>query len=422
MSDDPAWETWLRQNFTPYIMRAAQGEKRPAEAVARALDRLTGSPGALSRLAALGFILDPALKHLVVDELPRFLAHVTPTTRRDETESRGFARGRIDWSNTIARRQQTRDPLLFITSIARRSFDHPELRLLRWLLDRVLAAVESVRALAGSSSSRPEATRWADTIGDIHQATLEALRHVALRDLPAVPPDDDARRVAVNSRHAFVREVVRAVERHDRLLPLPQQSELAEVLAEHTLAPTDAPRRFELYFLMTLAAAVDRIWPTAARLETLIDPDRKDVIVWKIPGWTLGLRYDHKSPPGHYSRTLRPRLRPPRRPPPGPPTHPAKPRAEDRAPPRRQTLEQRQVPPLLRHPNARQLLRPPRRLPLPRPLRRPPDAATHRQRPGHQQPARLHRPLGLRRRRPPRAPAPHLARPRRRIRLALLLA
>lgn len=305
MSDEPAWETWLRQHFTAYLMKAAAGESRPEEAVAQALARLTGSPGALTRLAALGFLLDPALKRLVCDGLPRFLAQVTPTTRRDEHETRGLARGRIAWARTLARRQQTRDPLLFVTSVARRSFDHPELRLLRWLLDRVLAGIDSVRALVGLSAPRADTTRWTDTLGVLHQAAHEALRHIALRDLPAVPPDHDARRVAAHSRHAFIRATVEALDRHDRLLPLPQPSELARVLSDHALAPTEAPRRFELFFLMTLAAAIDRIWPTATRIDSLIDPDRREVIVWKLPDWTLGLRYDHKSPPGYYSQTLR---------------------------------------------------------------------------------------------------------------------
>lgn len=299
---DPAWETWLRANFHAYLMRAARGESRPAEAVAAALARLTNTTGALTRLATLTFLLDPALTRLVCHDLRRFLGQVTPAVRRDEQESRGVARGRIAWARTLARRQQTRDPLLFVTSIARRSFDQPELRLLRWLLDRVLAGIETVRPLAKPGA---EPTRWSATLGALHGAVQEAVRHFALRDLPAAPPDPESRRVAGHSRHEFIRAVARALARHDRLLPLPHPAELARVLADHALAPSDPPRRFELYFLMTLAAAVDRVWPGASRRDALIDPDRKEVITWSLAGWTLVLRYDHKSPPGHYSRTLR---------------------------------------------------------------------------------------------------------------------
>jgi len=305
MSDEPAWESWLRQNFAIYLMRMAAGEARPEAAVAHALARLTGSAGALTRLATLGFLLDPALHRLICAELPLFLGQITPITRRDEHESRGFARGRIAWARTLARRQQARDPLLFVTSIACRSFDSPDLLLLRWLLDRVLAGVDSVAALAGLSAPHAHAERWPDTLAALHCAALEAMRHIALRDLPAGPPDHDVRRAASSSRHEFMRAAARALERHDRLLPIPQMSELTGVLAAHALSPTEAPRRFEIYFLMTLAEAIDRIWPAATRRDSLIDPARKDVIVWSLADWSLGLRYDHKSPAGHYSKTLK---------------------------------------------------------------------------------------------------------------------
>lgn len=304
MSDEPAWESWLRENFAAYLMRAARGEARPEEAVARALARLSGSPGALTRLASLGFLLDPTLTTLVCDDLPRFLDHVTPTTRRDEHESRGFARGRIAWARTIARRQQTRDPLVFITSVARRSFHSPELLVLRWLLDRVLTGIDSVRGLAGVDTLHARTDRWPDRLAALHRAAHEAMRHVTVRDLPATPPGPDARRVAANSRHEFVRATSRALALHDELLPVPRGPALARVLAAHALSPNDGPRRFELYFLMSLADAVGRVWPDATRHDSLIDPKRKEVIVWSVPGWTLGLRYDHKSPAGHYSRTL----------------------------------------------------------------------------------------------------------------------
>src|SRR4051794_17956128 len=55
----PAWEEWLRARFPGYLLHEADGEPRDAAAIQRALELLTGNPGALQRLAALGFLLDP---------------------------------------------------------------------------------------------------------------------------------------------------------------------------------------------------------------------------------------------------------------------------------------------------------------------------------------------------------------------------
>lgn len=306
MSDLPAWEVWLEERFAAYLLRAASVERRGAADIARALSRLSGSPNALTSLAAISFLLDPAhdLTRLVGTLIPRHLAHVAPAMIRDDETSRGRMRGRIAWSRTLALRQRTRDPILFATSVARRTYAAPELPLLRWLLGRVLEHIDTVHALAGLGDRRAAREGWSISLAELHQGATECLRHAALRGLPDDRPSLDARRLCQFSRLEALRAAAAAVARHDLLLPRPHEDALKDSLSRFALAPIADDRRFELFTLLAVMEAIDRAWPGANRVDTLISTRRKAVAVWTNGVWRLRLIYDQRSPGGHYSDLL----------------------------------------------------------------------------------------------------------------------
>lgn len=306
MSDLPAWEAWLEERFAAYLLRAAAVERRGGVDVARALSRLSGSPNALADLAAISFLLDPAhdMTRLVGTLIPRHLEHVAPAMIRDDETARGRMRGRIAWSRTLALRQRTRDPILFATSVARRTYAAPELPLLRWLLGRVLEHIETVHALAGLGDRRAEREGWSGTLAELHQGATECLRHAALREVPDRRPSLNERRLCQFSRLEALRAAAAAVARHDLLLPRPHGDVLKDSLSRFALAPVAVERRFELFTLLAVMEAVDRSWPAASRVDTLISSRRKAIAVWTDDQWRLRLIYDQRSPSGQYSDLL----------------------------------------------------------------------------------------------------------------------
>jgi hypothetical protein len=50
--------------------------------------------------------------------------------------------------------------------------------------------------------------------------------------------------------------------------------------------------------------AVDRAWPAASRVDTLLSSRRKAIAVWTDGVWRLRLIYDQRSPSGQYSDLL----------------------------------------------------------------------------------------------------------------------
>lgn len=306
MNDLPAWETWLEARFAAYLLRAASVERRGGIDVGPALARLSGTPNALVSLGAISFLLDPAhdLMRLVGRLIPQHLEHVAPTMIREDETSRGRMRGRIAWSRTLALRQRTRDPILFSTSVARRTHAAPELPLLRGLLGRVLAAARIVHDLAGLGDRRAAREGWSAALAALHQGATECLRHAALRDLPDRRPTPDEQRICQFSRHEALRAAAAASARHDLLLPVPVGDVLKDSLSRFALAPFAAERRFEIFSLLAVMEAIDRAWPGASRVDTLISRKRKAIAEWTSGAWRLRLLYDQRSPAGRYSDLL----------------------------------------------------------------------------------------------------------------------
>lgn len=316
------WEAWLRERYAAYLLKAAKGEPREPAAVAEALSRLTHQAGALTRLAALHFLLDRERgpERLLLRELPHYLPRALPTSRRELVTRRGSPPGRVSWPRTAALRQQSGDPTLFVGSVARRTFDTLELRLVRWLLHAVQGALRDVATFF--KGDRVSEKSWASQLPPLEHTASEFLKHAALRDLQPDPLTHEQRAHVAYSPYDAVKAAVQLADFHDEIRPIPRTVEaLAEVVGRHALAPNGAPRRFELFSLLAVLASVSRVWPTAVRRDSLIEPGRQHVAEWTAGTWRLRLHYDHGAPSsryyqhlcGHYlggrSQPLRPDLR-----------------------------------------------------------------------------------------------------------------
>lgn len=297
---DLSWETWLAEAFPAYLLHCAEGRSRPALAIARALRHLDA--GDLATLATIAFLLTPehGVDDLVADVLPRYVRRVYPRTERIQQEVRGQVRGRVDWGRTLVLRQQTGDPTRAITTTQRRTFDTPELRLVRWLVARIhhAAATLSPGAYARDGT-------WVARVRRIHRGAEELLRAAALRDLADRPLDLATLTTCTHSRDDAIRRAAEVARIYTRLHPPQDHDTLADLLRRYALIPIDEDTRFELFSALALIDAVDRCLPGATRRNALIRPKRQAITTWQIGQVTLRLFYNQAGRPGAYQRALR---------------------------------------------------------------------------------------------------------------------
>lgn len=293
-----AWQNWLEGEFPDYLLACSRGHPRPAHAIDRALRHLGATD--LGTLASLGFLLGGShdLEGFVAIDVPRYLRHIYPRTERRHHELRGHIRGRVDWGRTLVLRQQAFDPTLAVTTSLHRTFDTPELRLVRWLVARVHHAAAD---LAPATDAR-DAT-WVVQIRRLQRAAEDHLRHAALRDIPDVRPTPQSL-AACDRRDPTIRRALELARLYAILHPLRDRSVLVGLLERYALVPIDDDTRFELFALLTLVDAVDRALPGAARKNTLIRPERRAVATWSAGPITLRLFYNQSAGRGLYQHAL----------------------------------------------------------------------------------------------------------------------
>lgn len=297
---EPDWEAWLEERFAGYLLQDAEGARRDPEQVVRALARLQGSTTAWTTLAGFGFLLDPegGVEDLVMEGIPGWLRRVWPTTVRRTEESRGRPRGRTDWSRTLRARLQSRDRTLFVGLTPERTFETPAAVVIRWLLERVVFAIEDLPAYQGTRG-------WLARLASMHASAGTALSHVALRHLEPRRPDSGERQQCAQSQDATIRQAAAALAFHDRLLPRPDPEALARTVERFALAPTSRPRRFELFTLLALFESLARLLVGWERSDELVLPGRDAVALWRKGSEEVRIYYDQGTPPGLHAEVLK---------------------------------------------------------------------------------------------------------------------
>jgi hypothetical protein len=310
------WEPWLAERFVAYLLRDAGGQERPAADVERALARLSGQPGALARLASLAFLLEPAIRlgEWLRDEVPAFLRRLRVRSVTVTDVRRNATRGRVDWARTIAIRNATRDPTWIASRSQRRTFDTPELVMVRHVLEIVRRTASAVLRVEGEAR-----TGWTHTIAELAALAAASTSHSALHEVPSRHPDTHERAVARASQDATVRHAAEILDAYDRLLPEPEAAHLRDALARFALVPLNEDVRFQVFALLAVIDCIDRLVAPATRLDRVVVSGRDEVARWDGDGFSLLLHYDQAAEAGvhadvmrHYfgtSQPLRPDLR-----------------------------------------------------------------------------------------------------------------
>lgn len=310
------WEPWLAERFVAYLLRDAAGQQRPAADVERALARLSGQPGALARLASLAFLLEPAIQlgEWLRDEVPAFLRRLRVRSVTVTDVRRNATRGRVDWARTIAIRNATRDPTWIASRSQRRTFDTPELVMVRHVLEIVRRTASAVLRVEGEAR-----TGWTHMIAEHAALAAASTSHSALHEVPSRRPDSHERAVARASQDATVRHAAEILDAYDRLLPEPDAAHLRDALARFALVPLNEDVRFQVFALLAVIDCIDRLVAPATRLDRVVASGRDEVARWDGDGFSLLLHYDQAAEAGvhadvmrHYfgtSQPLRPDLR-----------------------------------------------------------------------------------------------------------------
>jgi hypothetical protein len=310
------WESWLAEAFVAYLLRDADGQRRPPAEVERALARLSGQPDALVRLASLAFVLDPEarVEAWIRDEVPAFLRRIRVRSQALTTVRRNVVRGRIDWGRTIALRQATQDPTWIASRSLVRTFDTPELVTVRFVVDRI-------RAIAGAVLRAELAARsgWTASVAAIAALATAIESHSALQEVPVRRPDSAECAVARASHDPVVRAAARILDTHDELLPTPVSERLRDALSRFALVPLNEDVRFQVFAMLALIDCIDRLAGSAQRHDSILARDRDEVVRWDGSTFTLKLHYDQAAGSGihadvmlHYfgrGQSLRPDLR-----------------------------------------------------------------------------------------------------------------
>lgn len=168
--------------------------------------------------------------------------------------SSGVLRGSVDARSTLLSRRSTGNSAMIVSRSPQRTADHGLNRLLAWVLNRAVTAIEYIVLHLAESS--PYRARISSVRGDIDQCAKNAvLREIIHSIRPSVCPT--AQDVVQATRHR--RRVYRLAAQAYRLLRqiegrVPEA--VGPLLRRSLIAPLEPWRRFELFVAISIASAI----------------------------------------------------------------------------------------------------------------------------------------------------------------------
>jgi hypothetical protein len=194
----------------------------------------------LATLRDLHFLASDSVSRLA-RELPTLVRRLPTTTLSEEEVTRDRLRGPVRWAATYAARAVTGDRSTFVTAPARRAFDTPENRLLKFVLREI---VEAADRLGWSREGTGEVRAAVSTNTE---AVTHALAVHALRDVqPLVPTPTQLARIRAGRRSLGLASVVDVLERQRGLYDPLGRLELRELVEYHAFAISRDAALFEL--------------------------------------------------------------------------------------------------------------------------------------------------------------------------------
>lgn len=252
MTHPAPWEMWLKARYLPYLLPAAMHQAVPVEVAARFMKRLTGEEEGLLLLRWRSLLASrrDRLLALIEEDLPA-LCRVLPSRSEVEVHhDRGGFRGRPDLVSTHRLRLRG-DQETFVSRGRRREFDLPEVVLVRWVVERLLDGIATLRK-HGMSGYEPLAA-VADQAGPLRNL----LERTPLRQVMSVDRLGPAHRQAADAaRNAVFHEMSGWAHQIEVALDGEDPQAIARLLSEGALTAVREEKRFELAVFLRLAEAL----------------------------------------------------------------------------------------------------------------------------------------------------------------------
>jgi hypothetical protein len=195
---------------------------------------------AIHRLAALQYLTSDELGQLLAD-LPALMRRLATTTTAEEEWSTERIRGAIQWPTTIALRNATGMPHLYITHPARRAYQTPENEMLKTLLDE---AARLGRASGWSGSTSDDVGKMVAT----RTATAERWRHNRMLSeverRPITPPK--LARIRSGRHKRRYHSALQAWAVYQNLVERLDRGAIHAAIQEHAIVLADTPTLFEI--------------------------------------------------------------------------------------------------------------------------------------------------------------------------------
>jgi len=266
----------LTADVLSYVMHGSVSEDVVAERIKpEGLDRRFDE---FRTLVDLHFVLREDVVAFVRD-LPGHLRELETSTRTRTRMSNGSVEGRVNWQETIRRRnsQSPGNTALFVCETRTENYDTAENLVLKHLLSVIHTTLENAEEyLERDYAWVNDSWRGEENLVDELRRVVERNVHVRrIKEPEGYEPTDRMLTTAGRSRQDLYREAARLVGARNNILT-GEPDALRELIASTAITPDDDETLFELFVLFRFVATLDRIRDGAFEIRT-IESGRQEV-------------------------------------------------------------------------------------------------------------------------------------------------
>jgi hypothetical protein len=219
----------------------------------------------LRLLQTVYFLLSKSVQSCIRDSVPYLLRRLTQSSARVIAEFKGGVRGNVDWERTLRRRWSScgNDPTVFVTRVAIKSYNLPEVQALKFLLTLVnRLSSELLGSIPEERESLPYSPggKWKDNVRSLYHLTNTFLQNVCLRDvsLPAKVDDLMMQRVRC-ARNMHFKNLYEALLLYRKLFVQEDHATLRKCFEEGVLRPLNEDTLYEIYILFLTIASLEQV-------------------------------------------------------------------------------------------------------------------------------------------------------------------
>ena len=210
------------------------------------------------------FLLSQSVQRCVRESTPRLLRHLAQSTDRVAAECKGSIRGNVDWNKTLKRQlaEGLGNPTVFVTRIAIKTYDLPEMQALKFLLtetNRLCLEVLGSIPEEGEPLTYEPNEKWKDRIRSLYHLTNTFLRTAYFRDigLPVQVTDMLLQRVRC-ARSTDFKNVYDSLRLYRRLFVQEEHKALRDCFAQGVLRPLSNDTLYEVYILFVTMESLEQ--------------------------------------------------------------------------------------------------------------------------------------------------------------------